>query len=512
MAQTLRFKKPKTVVKPTSKIDLFCEWAADTHVTNRGQPLELLPFQIDVLADHFADDPAGGPLFRTVAFSCGRKNGKSLLLSLLVAGYLDPASPCHAPYFQVAVTSPTSRHSEILPSQILELYDRIGRRSEWSFSKTPPPTFRHKEGRGLLTCLSGARSAGHGLDLDLALVDEAGLLSKSNETLTNITDALASKDGRAILTGTRGDSGDYNEILNQPDPRTSVHLHGVDKNANAADPAIWEQANPGLGISKSRRFMQDAFDKAQASGSLTEFRVWHLNMPLSPSRQLLLEYDTFSKAYDENATPIEGEPCFIGLDLGGSAAMTAAVILYRESGVLRCLGAFPSEGLDLAARGKRDGIGSAYVTAAERGELFETSGAVTDLAEFLARLRDEVGNHPVLSISADRYRDAEFRTAMARAQIDWPIVTRGTGPKDGDNDIRATRRLFLSGKAKLRRNLLLEAGLTEADVKVSTTGAMQLDKSHRNARIDVAQALCLACSAFITDHDRPQAEIEVTVL
>lgn len=123
-----------------------------------------------------------------------------------------------------------------------------------------------------------------------------------------------------------------------------------------------------------------------------------------------------------------------------------------------------------------------------------------------------IGDHPVLSVSCDRYRDAEFRTAMARAKIDWPITFRGTGPKDGDADIRATRRLFVSGKAKLRRSLLLEGSLGEADVKVSATGACQLDKSHPHARIDVAQALCLACSALVRAIDTPAAEYEVEVI
>ena len=69
--------------------------------------------------------------------------------------------------------------------------------------------------------------------------------------------------------------------------------------------------------------------------------------------------------------------------------------------------------------------------------------------------------------------------------------------------------MFLSGKAKMQRSLLLEAAVAEADVKVSTTGACQLDKSHRNARIDVAQALTLACSAYVSAMDAPQPEYEV---
>ena len=54
--------------------------------------------------------------------------------------------------------------------------------------------------------------------------------------------------------------------------------------------------------------------------------------------------------------------------------------------------------------------------------------------------------------------------------------------------------------------------MAEADVKVSATGACQMDKSHHHARIDVAQALCLACSALVREKDAPTPEYEVTVL
>ena len=322
--------------------------------------------------------------------------------------------------------------------------------------------------------LTGSKSQGHGLDLDLGIIDECGLLPRQAETIQNVFDAVATRDGSIILTGTRGDSPGYNEIIDNPDDRTAVHLYGADKDDNPADPAVWAKANPGLGRIKPLRFMQDAHAKAEKSGSLTQFQVWQLNVAKSPSRQLLLEYSTLSKAYDETAEPIPGEPCFVGIDLGGTSSMTAACVVY-QSGVIKTLGAFPGGGdLDLYARGRRDLVGNTWLECADRGELIETSGAVADLAEFLPAVVEMIGDHPVASVSCDRYRDGEFRSAMFKAKVDWPMVFRGTGPKDGDADIRATRKLFLSGNAKLRRSLLLETSMAEADVKVSATGALSL--------------------------------------
>lgn len=501
----------KTKPKRT-RIDLLADWQADTLVVpagpSRGEPLVSLPFQRDFLADHLEDDN-GGPRYRTTVLSTARKNGKSSTLAGLLLGYMCESSPLFIPGFRAAITAPSVQHAQLVPQQMMDLLEAAEYDAGIWFVKSPLPGVLHGPQGGKLQCLSGQRTAGHGLDLDLALVDEAGLLPNSNETLQNVFDAVAARNGRVIVTGTQGDSAAYREILDNPDARTSVHLYAAALSDDVSDPATWAKANPGLGVIKSEAFMRDALAKAEQSGSLTEYRVWHCNEPLSPSRQLLLEYQTLQAAYDATASLIDGEPVFIGMDLGGSAAMTAAVIIGAESGVIQPLAAFPGEGLDLLQRGRRDAVGDLYVKLHDSGELFTTSGLVTDTSEFLARLREEIGTHPVLSISADRYRDAEFRSAMGRASIDWPIVTRGTGPRDGDQDIRATRRLFLSGKARLQRSMLIEAAIGEADVKVSATGAVQLDKSHANARIDAAQALVLACSAFVTAQDAPKPEYEV---
>ncbi|WP_157960063.1 terminase TerL endonuclease subunit [Albibacillus kandeliae] len=513
---TLKLSKTLKKKRPTTDADLLAEWLADSFIVpagiSRGQPLLLHSFQLGFLEDHLARDPEdGGPLFRTSVLSTPRKLGKTTLASALVLGRMCEDSPIFLPNFRGAITAPTEGHALIVPQNAIALLEAV-ERDDLKLRKTPAPGYLSGPKGGHFAILTGSKTQGHGQDLDLAIVDEAGLLPRQSETLQNVFDATAARDGSVLLTGTRGDAPEYNEIINNPDRRTAVHLYAADKEDDPADPKVWAKANPGLGKIKSRRFMEDAYEKAAKSGSTVEFQVWQLNAPLSPTRQLLLEYQTLSRAYDEEAKPIPGESCFVGLDLGGSASMTAATIVFEQSGVIQTLGAFPSAELDLYARGKRDMVGTTWVDCAARGELFETSGAVTDVAEFLEELAKRIGPHPVLSLSCDRYRDAECRTAMARAKLVWPLKYRGTGPKDGDNDIRATRRMFLSGKAKLKRSLLLEASMGEADVKVAATGSMQLDKSHPHARIDVAQSLVLACSAYISNSDAPPPEYEVTVI
>ncbi|WP_371154146.1 terminase TerL endonuclease subunit [Jannaschia sp. 2305UL9-9] len=392
------------------------------------------------------------------------------------------------------------------------ILETAGREKELTRKSDPKPGILIMGG-ATVSLNTGTRAQGHGADLDLAVIDEGGLITRNQaELITGFFDALATKDGQLVLTGTRGDSPAYNDLIDKPDKRTHVTLYAADKDDDPGDPAVWGKANPGLGTIKSVRFMQDAHAKAEQSGSTTEFQAWHLNLPLAPGRELLIDYDTLKKAYRPGPQPIPGEPVHIGIDLGGSASMTAATVAYETSGIVKVLGAFPGASLSLLERGKRDMVGDLWSRCAEAGEIIETSGSVSDLAEFLPELIQRIGPHPVRSVSCDRYRQAEFETAMARARLSWPVIYRGTGPKDGDADIRATRRLFIAGALQMDRSLLLEGSLAEADVKVSTTGACQLQRAHQTARIDVVSSLVLACSALLRARDTVQPEYEVEIL
>ncbi|WP_172978072.1 terminase TerL endonuclease subunit [Roseovarius sp. THAF27] len=490
-------------------------WLAKTFVIpsgiSQGQPFELQPFQMELLREFFAKD-GQSPKWRAIAYSIARKQGKTMLMAALFLALMCPDSPAHQPNFRGSIAAPSERHALFVPNAMRDLMEAAGRAEELKRRADPKPGIIYI-GNATLLLSTGTRSQGHGQDCDLICIDECGLLSQNQtEMVDGMTDAIATRDGQILYVGTRGDGAFFNDILDNPDPRTCVILYAADKGDDMSDPAVWRKANPGLGTIKPVRFMKDAHDKAEQSGSMTAFGAWNLNMPLTPGRELLIDYETLAKAYRKDAEPIPGEPVHIGIDLGGSASMTAATVAYETSGIIKVLGAFPGAALSLEERGKRDLVGDLWARCAAAGELIETSGSVSDLAEFLPELIERVGPHPVRSVSCDRYRQAEFETALARSRIAWPIIYRGTGPKDGDADIRATRRLFIAGAVTLKRSLLLEGSLAEADVKVSTTGACQLQRAHQTARIDVVSSLVLACSAMLRARDAVKPEYTVEVL
>lgn len=509
----LRLAKPKKS-KKTDPAEAFFGWLEKSFVFPSG-PKRGLPFILDdfqrayvrtVLARD-GDDPAN----RVCIFSTPRKNGKTALLAVMLLGFMCPESPIYIPFCKAGITAPTARHALYVFQAAVDVLAASGRAGEAKIMTQPMPGY-FKIGSARCDIYSGSKTAGHGASLNIAIADELGLLPERNAGLIdNFLDALAIENGQLLATGTRGESRTYNDLIDHPPPGTAVVCYGMEHGDDPADLDVWRRCNPGLGSIKATSFMKDQWNKAKASGTEREFMAWNLNARIAPARVLLIDYAHLEAAYDPKAGPLEGEPCFVGLDLGGSAAQTAAVIAY-QSGFVRLVAAFPDTPYSLAERGKRDGVGDLYERAYAAGDLIVTPGAVTDIAEFLDALVKKIGPHPVASVSGDRYRSAELQTALARAGFNWRIRYRGQGPKDGDADIRATKRLFLAGALKLHRSQLLEGALGETDVRVSFTGAQQLDKSSRMSRIDLAQALVLACSALMEAREALPVTYSVEVI
>ena len=507
----LVFKNPKPQKDLTER---FADWLVKTFVIptgiSKGQPFKLHPFQAKFLRGYLSRDPDGSPTYRTSIFSVARKCGKSTLVAAILLGHMLPDSPIYIQGFRASIAAPTAKHSKMLADVAQELMEPCGRGAECGVRWHPAPG-RLICGDGQCLLASGAKNAGHGQNLHLAIVDECGLLPvRQTEVISNFFDAVAAQDGQLLLLGTRGAGDEFNRLIDTKDPRTFKTVYSADPSDDPGNPATWAKANPSWEI-KSRRFMEDAFEKAKAGGSLAAFQAWQLNVRLDPSRELLIDYSTLARCYDETAEPLPGEGCHVALDLGGAASMTAGVVVY-ESGVIKVLGAFPSADMNLADRGKRDLVGDLWTRCAEAGEILETSGSVSDLGESLPELVKLIGPHPVLSLTADRYREQECRTALYKAGIAWPVLFRSNGPRDGDGDVRATRKLFLARAVKLKRSLLLEGAIAEADVRVAATGACRLDKSHHSARIDVAQALTMACGAMLRARETPEITYEIEVV
>jgi len=381
--------------------------------------------------------------------------------------------------------------------------------------QSPPPGLIFGRFDTRVDILAADKATGHAIGADIAIIDEAGLLPERSRPLWNaILSSVSGRNGRLISISIRGDGPMFSELADRAgEPGVYWREWAAPADAAYDDEAAWHAANPGLtdGI-KSVEYMAHMARRAMTNpADAPSFAAYDLNLPQAPSREMILTVAQWSECVIEDSSsgvdvPLRHGPCFVGIDLGGSASMTAAVAYWPETGRLVVFAAFPAVP-DLASRGQADGVGGLYERMRTRGELWETPGRTTDVPVFIDRLASALGGERIAACAADRYRRQECMDAMSRAGVTWPMVWRGQGAShtaDGSADVRAFQRECLEGHVRLRRNLVMESAIASSSVVRDAAGNPKLDKAKAAGRIDALQAGVLALGLGHRWRSRPR--------
>ena len=313
------------------------------------------------------------------------------------------------------------------------------------FHKSPPPGQVFGLNDAHLAILAEDKATGHSIGSDWAIIDEAGLLGENKRELWNaIVSSAGNRDRKLICISIRGDGSMFTELYKQRDlPSVVWHEYASDPELPFDDPANWELVKPGLksGI-KSLGYMQDrAAYVAANSTDQPSFAPHDLHLPQSPAREMICSLNDWESCElpDEAEPPARNRRCWLGVDIGGSASMMAAVAAWSTDDGIRIevRSAFPAEPT-LKQRGAAAAVGGLYGRMHDRGELLVTPGRVTDVEMFLLALNRWLAGEQVFML-ADRFRKAEVMTAMTKAGLRWPVEWRGQGHSHtvgGSADVR----------------------------------------------------------------------------
>ena len=266
------------------------------------------------------------------------------------------------------------------------------------------------------------------------------------------------------------------------------------------DREAWDAANPGLadGI-KSLSYMEDAATRALTSpADQSLFRAYDLNAPLDPEREPICTPAEWEECIGE---PERIGPCYVGLDIGGSASMTACAAFWPMTGAMTSFGAFGSVP-GLIQRGNADGVGTRYVRMRDAGELRTYGLRVCDVGRFLVWVKSELRHSHVVAVGADRFRRSEVADWGDKAGVRWPIVWRGLGASakaDGSHDVRAFQSAVWNKNITHKRSLMAASAIAGSALRRDAQGNPALDKQKARARIDWLQAAVIACGLAAED-------------
>jgi phage terminase large subunit-like protein len=462
-----------------------------------GQPLKLAPFQKKFINGALASGVSVG------ALSIGRGNAKSAISAGLGLGELLGEIGDKQPNREIPVGARTRDQARLIWNFVAGFarYLPEEKQKQLTFRRAPRLEIEYADENGshLLRCLAADGKSNLGGAPTLAILDERGhwQRDKGDGLEHALLSGLGKRGGLALMISTSApdDSHPFSKWLDEEQQGVYRQEHRPEPGLPADDTASLLIANPGAkyGIGSNIEWLQAQARRAIARGgsSLTTFRLYNRNERISgETRDLLWTVDEWLKCEAAELPPRQG-PVVIGIDLGGSASMTAAAFYWHETGRLECHGWFPSLP-SLLDRGAADGVGSRYQEMASRGELSVLGNATVPVAPWLSEVMRHVEGEQVAALVMDRYKQAELGQAIDAAGIRAPLVWRGFGFKDGNTDCDGFRRACFDGRVKAAPSLLLRSAFSDAVCLRDPANNIKLAKARSLGRIDAASASVLA--------------------
>ena len=484
----------------------YCAALTITQGAGAGDLMRVLPWQRRFLRGAFAVEG-------DAALSIARGNGKSTLVAAIACAVVD--GPLRQPRAEVVCVASSFAQGRIIFEHVLAFLEAAGRdlgdRATWRVQDSGNvATVEHRPSGSRVRCLGSDPKRAHGLAPVLVLADEPAQWEATKRDAMRAALATAMgkiDDSRMIALGTRpADPAHwFSKMLDGGADYAQSH------HAGESDPPFrvrtWRKANPSLPEMPSleKRIRREAQDARRDPAMLASFRALRLNQGTDDVlRAMLIDSSVWRRA--ERAEPVDMTGRYaLGLDLGQSAAMSAAAAYWPQTGKLEAFAVFP-ELPDLRERGLADGVGNLYVRMAERGELLLAGRHVADVKALLGEVIDRWGKPTV--IACDRWREGDLREALDAIRFPLAdLAIRGQGFKDGGEDVRTFRKAIIGGAVLPSRSLLLRAAMGEARTIGDPAGNHKLAKKteggrRAEARDDAAASAILAVSEGVRRHAR----------
>ena len=472
-----------------------------------GELIKIAPFQKRFVKGALAEG------ITVAVLSIGRGNAKTALSAGLALGEVKGEWD-EQPRREVVIAARTRDQARIAFDFCVGFIRGLSEdeQAQFTIRRSPKLEIEYEDDNGshFIRAIAADGKSALGSAPTLVLMDERGhWAADQGDALEHaLLSGLGKRGGRALIISTSApdDAHPFSVWLDEEQEGVYVQEHRPPPGLPADDLESLKEANPGAayGIGSSLEWLQAQARRAIARGgsTLTSFRLYNRNERVSgENRDVLLTVDEWL-ACEVSQPPARQGQVVIGIDLGGSASMTAAAFYWPETGRLEALGTFPSKP-SLMDRGQRDGVSGRYVEMNERGELSTLGDQTVPVATWLENVMSHVEGETVAALTADRYKQAELGEAIDKAGIRCPIVWRGQGFRDGGEDCERFRRAAFDGKVQTVPSLLLRSAFADAVTLRDPANNLKLAKARSTGRIDAAAATVLAVAEGARIMGRP---------
>ena len=448
-----------------------------------GAPFQLLAWQKRFLRGAFKAGVSDASL------SLARGNGKSVLVAAIGSASVDVDAPLVEPMAETIIVASSFqqgqaifRHLKHFLAPTLTAHKTRFRVSD---SLNAASILDRETGASVRVVGNNPKTL-HGLQPKLLLLDELAQWEahQIDASLAALSTSMGKiPDARLLAIGTRAANAEHPFERMLTGGADYSQVHAARETDKPFQVRTWRKANPSLDHMPDLRtaIAKEAKRAKQDATLLPQFEALRLNKGVSDvSQAVLIEASTWRRI-EASEPPSIGAGYILGLDLGTSAAMSAASAYDAVSGALDTFAVFP-EIPTLAERGLRDGVGNQYVQMHQRGELLIAGEQVSSIAGLLGECLRRWGKPS--TIVCDRWREAELRQELTRARFPTgaAVITRGQGFKDGGEDMRDFRKAVLDGHVSAPVSLLLRSAIAEARVVGDASANWKIAKKTEGGR------------------------------
>ncbi len=292
------------------------------------------------------------------------------------------------------------------------------------------------------------------------------------------------------------------------------HLLGIiyclDTEDDWRDPAVWQKANPMLGISPSREFITKyCADAQQANGMEGEFKVKSCCLWASSAASWLS-----MTAWDKCARPglrleqFIGKACWIGCDLAQVDDLCASAYLFEDGDTLVAFVVcyLPRDVVEERAR-----FVPAYREWAQSGLLVLTDGPMTDYNVIEARLKADAARFKVQEIVFDQFGSAQISASLAAAGL--PAVLEPKNAKTTTPPAKELEARVKHGRFAHDGNSLLKWAASNVVVRrgVDDTILPKKESAESPNKIDPIDALVAALGSWLRGK-KPAKEYKLVII
>lgn len=194
-------------------------------------------------------------------------------------------------------------------------------------------------------------------------------------------------------------------------------IYSADIDEDWTDPEVWKRVNPSLGVTIQLEDIQSMCDDAiRIPGKQSAFRRYVCNQWVEANTPWLDITDWDACGADVFLTRMEGEDCYIGIDLASKRDLTAVVYLFppREAGkkwVLIPTFYMPADNV----RRRVEDSGVPYVEWVQEGYIKTTPGDTTDYDYILKDVEEVAKSINILEIVFDPFNASQIMTNFQNA-------------------------------------------------------------------------------------------------